>query len=81
MTRPRMQRDVGVHVVQPADVLRRQHVLRRPDGDETARVLLVSTNASPDVSEYPDTGKVGINLGGAYRFHRVGDAVDNAGPE
>jgi len=41
----------------------------------------VSTNANPDVSEYPETGKVGINLGGEYRFHRVGDAVDNAGPE
>ena len=53
----------------------------RNDGDEVARVLIVSTNASPDVAEYPETGKVGINLGGEYRFHRTGDAVDDAGPE
>jgi uncharacterized cupin superfamily protein len=53
----------------------------RNDGDEVARVLIVSTNASPDVSEYPETGKVGINLGGEYRFHRTSDAVDDAGPE
>jgi uncharacterized cupin superfamily protein len=53
----------------------------RNDGDEVARVLIVSTNASPDVAEYPETGKVGINLGGEYRFHRTADAVDNAGPE
>lgn len=53
----------------------------RNDGADVARVLLVSTNANPDVSEYPDTGKIGINLGGEYRFHRSADAVDNAGPE
>lgn len=53
----------------------------RNESEETARVLIVSTNANPDVSEYPDTGKVGINLGGEYRFHRAADAVDNAGPE
>ena len=53
----------------------------RNDGAEVARVLIVSTNANPDVSEYPDTGKIGINLGGEYRFHRGADAVDNAGPE
>src|SRR5207302_5527000 len=52
----------------------------RNDGDEPARVLIVSTNADPDVSEY-DTGKVGIWVGGSGRFFRVEDAVEHGGPE
>ena len=36
---------------------------------------------APDVAEYPETGKVGISIGGSYRFHRTGDAVEHAGPE
>jgi uncharacterized cupin superfamily protein len=52
----------------------------RNESDEIARVLLVSTNADPDVAEY-DSGKVGIWLGGKSRFFRVGDAVEHGGPE
>jgi uncharacterized cupin superfamily protein len=48
--------------------------------EEVARVLIVSTNADPDVAEYPDTGKVGIWIDGQGRFFRLADAVDHAGP-
>jgi hypothetical protein len=41
----------------------------------------VSTNADPDVTEYPDTGKVGHIVGGELRVHRASDAVEHAGPE
>jgi uncharacterized cupin superfamily protein len=53
----------------------------RNDGDTAARVLLVSTNADPDVAEYPDTGKVAAIVEGQHRYHRVDDAVEHAGPE
>jgi uncharacterized cupin superfamily protein len=53
----------------------------RNDGEETARVLIVSTNVSPDVAEYPDTGKVATIVDGAHRYHRAGDEVEHAGPE
>jgi hypothetical protein len=44
-------------------------------------VLIVSTNADPDVTEYPDTGKVGHIVAGELRVHRTSDAVEHAGPE
>jgi uncharacterized cupin superfamily protein len=53
----------------------------RNDGDSVARVLIVAANVSPDVAEYPETGKVAIVAGGRHRFHRTADAVENAGPE
>jgi uncharacterized cupin superfamily protein len=53
----------------------------RNDGDTTVRVLIVSTNADPDVAEYPDTGKLAAIVGGRLRYHRVEDAVEHAGPE
>jgi uncharacterized cupin superfamily protein len=53
----------------------------RNDSDATVRVLIVSTNADPDVAEYPDTGKVGHIVGGELRVHRAADAVEHAGPE
>jgi uncharacterized cupin superfamily protein len=52
----------------------------RNESDEVARVLIVSTNADPDVAEY-DSGKVGIWIGGSGRFFRVEDAVEHGGPE
>jgi uncharacterized cupin superfamily protein len=52
----------------------------RNDSDAPARVLLVSTNADPDVSEY-DSGKVGIFIDGNGRFFRLEDAVEHGGPE
>ena len=54
----------------------------RNETDDVVRVLIVSTNADPDVAEYPDTGKVGIiTQGGDWQFHRRADAVEHAGPE
>jgi uncharacterized cupin superfamily protein len=53
----------------------------RNDGESVARVLIVSSNANPDVVEYPETGKVGIQIDGAYRFHRVADPVEHAFPD
>jgi uncharacterized cupin superfamily protein len=49
--------------------------------DAVARVLIVSTNADPDVAEYPDNAKVGIWLHEHERFFRNADAVEHAGPE
>jgi uncharacterized cupin superfamily protein len=53
----------------------------RNDSDSTARVLIVSTNADPDVAEYPETGKLAAIAGGSQRFYRTADSVEHAGPE
>jgi uncharacterized cupin superfamily protein len=53
----------------------------RNDSDTPVRVLIVSTNTDPDVTEYPDTGKVGFVVGGELRVHRSADVVEHAGPE
>jgi len=53
----------------------------RNDGEVTARVLIVSTNREPDVAEYPETGKVGVVVGGELRVHRVAESAAHAGPE
>jgi len=52
----------------------------RNDADSAARVLVVSTNASPDVAEYPETGKLAAIVEGRHRYHRTADAVEHAGP-
>ena len=36
----------------------------RNDGDDVVRVLIVSTNSSPDVAEYPDESRLGVLLEG-----------------
>jgi uncharacterized cupin superfamily protein len=57
------------------------HQLRN-DSREAARVLIVSTNADPDVAEYPDSEKMGILASGAgWRFFRRADAADSAAPD
>ncbi|TML75102.1 MAG: cupin domain-containing protein [Actinobacteria bacterium] len=49
----------------------------RNDGDEVARVVIVSTNAVPDVSEYPDVGKVGMRIDDdEWKLFRPSDAVE-----
>jgi uncharacterized cupin superfamily protein len=53
----------------------------RNDGDAIARVLIVSTNVSPDVAEYPTSGKVATILDGDHRYHRAADEIEHAGPE
>lgn len=47
----------------------------------SSQFVIVSTNADPDVAEYPDTGKQAAIVGGEHRYHRVEDAVEHAGPE
>ena len=58
------------------------HQLRN-DGTSVARVLIVSTNARPDVAEYPDTGKFGLLLpeSDEWEFHRRSEAVPHSGPD
>lgn len=54
----------------------------RNETDHTVRVLIVSSNANPDVAEYPDTDKIGIlTNAGDWQFHRKGDATEHAGAE
>jgi len=53
----------------------------RNDSTSPARLLIVSTNADPDVTEYPDTGKVGFVVADELSVHRAADAVEHAGPE
>ena len=44
-------------------------------------MLIVAAHSDPDIAEYPETGKVAAIVKGEHRFHRVGDAVEHAGPE
>jgi uncharacterized cupin superfamily protein len=80
--RPTVRTPEGERQLQEGDVLT---FPRGPDGakairnetDEAARVVIVSTNAAPDVSEYPDTGKIGVNTGdGEWKLFRPSDAVE-----
>jgi uncharacterized cupin superfamily protein len=47
-------------------------------GDEPARYLIAANHASPEVVEYPDSGKVLAlsKLGPLWSMHRRDDAVD-----
>jgi uncharacterized cupin superfamily protein len=57
------------------------HQIRNETG-EVARVLIVSSNVSPDVAEYPETGKVGvITRGSDWQFFRRADGAPHAGHE
>lgn len=83
---PTVRMHDGDHVLAEGDVVpfprgpAGGHQIRN-DGEETTRVLVVAANANPDVAEYPETGKVALVVDGQHRFHRVGDAVQHAGPE
>jgi uncharacterized cupin superfamily protein len=47
--------------------------------ETVARVLIFSSNADPDVAEYPETGKIGVLIGGeGWQFFRVSDAAEHA---
>jgi uncharacterized cupin superfamily protein len=44
-----------------------------------ARVLILSSNADPDVAEYPETGKIGVITDGkTWEFFRREDAAESA---
>jgi uncharacterized cupin superfamily protein len=83
---PTVRMHDGDHTLQEGDVVsfprgrEGGHQIRN-DGEAAARVLIVSTNTSPDVAEYPDTGKVAWIVDGEHHVHRTGDAVEHAGPE
>ena len=48
-------------------------------GDAVVRVLMVSSNADPDVAEYPETGKIGVITDGeTWGFFRRQDAQEHA---
>jgi uncharacterized cupin superfamily protein len=48
-------------------------------GDSVARILMVSSNADPDVAEYPETGKISIITDGkTWEFFRRNDATEHA---
>src|SRR5215469_12725513 len=47
--------------------------------DAVVRILMFSSNADPDVSEYPETGKIGvISDGKTWEFFRRSDAAEHA---
>ncbi len=49
----------------------------RNETDSVVRVVIVSTNVVPDVSEYPDVGKIGIRVDGdEWRLFRQSDTVE-----
>jgi uncharacterized cupin superfamily protein len=48
-------------------------------GETVVRVLMLSSNANPDVAEYPETGKIGIITDGrTWEFFRRSDAAEHA---
>jgi uncharacterized cupin superfamily protein len=48
-------------------------------GNSVVRILMLSSNADPDVAEYPETGKVGIITDSkTWEFFRRDDAAENA---
>jgi uncharacterized cupin superfamily protein len=84
--RPTVRMHDGDHQLEEGDVLpfplgpEGGHQIRN-DGDSVARVLIVAAHAEPDVAEYPEVGKLAAIIHGEHRFHRVEDAVDQAGAD
>jgi uncharacterized cupin superfamily protein len=83
---PTVRMHDGDHVLREGDVVpfpkgpEGGHQIRN-DGEAVTRVVVVSSNVSPDVAEYPETGTIAAVVDGQHRFHRVADAVEHAGPE
>jgi uncharacterized cupin superfamily protein len=83
---PTIRMHDGDHALAEGDVLpfprgpEGGHQIRN-DGEEVARVLIVSARTNPDVAVYPETGKVAWIVDGEHTYHRVSDAVEHAGPE
>ena len=81
---PKLRLHDGERTLREGDVV---PLPRGPEGaraisnpsESVVRVLMVSSNADPDVAEYPETGKVGIITDGkAWEFFRRSDAEENA---
>jgi uncharacterized cupin superfamily protein len=48
-------------------------------GSSVVRILMLSSNADPDVAEYPETGKIGVITDGkTWEFFRREDAAEHA---
>ncbi len=80
---PSVRTPAGERVLEPGEVV---FFPSGPDGahqlfnagDEPARYLIAANHASPEVVEYPDSGKVLAlsKLGPLWSMHRRDDAVD-----
>ncbi len=80
---PTVRTPAGERVLEPGEVV---FFPSGPDGahqlfnagDEPARYLIAANHASPEVVEYPDSGKVLAlsKLGPLWSMHRRDDAVD-----
>ncbi|MFC7080363.1 cupin domain-containing protein [Halorussus caseinilyticus] len=73
----------GDYVALPADESSAHRVVN--DGDDTLRYLMVSTMDDPDVTVYPDSGKVGVFAGSppggrgrrsVHGYYDIDDDVD-----
>jgi uncharacterized cupin superfamily protein len=80
--RPTLRTSEGVRVLEEGDVVTfppgpEGAKELRNETDEVARVLIVSTNVVPDVSEYPDVAKLGVRIDGdEWKLFRPTDAVE-----
>jgi uncharacterized cupin superfamily protein len=81
---PRLRTRAGERTLRTGDVV---PLPRGPEGgraisnpgDSVARILMFSSNAVPDVAEYPETGKIGIVTDGkTWEFFRRDDAAEHA---
>ncbi len=81
---PKVRLHDGERILREGDVL---PLPRGPEGgraisnpgNSVVRILMLSSNADPDVAEYPETGKVGIITDSkTWEFFRRGDAAENA---
>ena len=81
--RPTLRTPEGERELEPGDVVcfpegpEGAHAVGAA-GEETVRVLMLSTKRKPDVSVYPDSDKFGVFPGNEHdeRVFRRGDAVD-----
>jgi uncharacterized cupin superfamily protein len=81
---PTLRTRDGERVLREGDVV---SLPRGPDGgraisnrtDSVVRILMFSSNADPDVAEYPETGKLGVITDGmTWEFFRRADAAEHA---
>jgi uncharacterized cupin superfamily protein len=81
--RPTLRTPEGQRVLEPGDVVcfpegpEGAHKVSNA-GEETTRVLMLSTKQRPDVSYYPDSGKLGVwtTRQEDHGIYRRGNAVD-----
>jgi quercetin dioxygenase-like cupin family protein len=81
---PKLRTSDGERTLREGDVV---PLPRGPEGaraisnpsDAVVRILMLSSNADPDVAEYPETGKIGVITDGrTWEFFPREDAAENA---